>query len=65
MTSAWVCSHAALCSPFVLPFADGHLLQVPSNMILVRVGGPLWLGVIVTFWGVVATCFAGLSSVTG
>ncbi len=34
-------------------------------MVLVRVGGPLWLGVIVTLWGVVATCFAGLSSAGG
>lgn len=34
-------------------------------MILVRVGGPLWLGIIVTFWGIVATCFAALSSATG
>ena len=38
--------------------------QVPSNMALVRVGGALWLGVIVTLWGIVATCFAGLSSAT-
>ena len=34
-------------------------------MILVRVGGPLWLGVIVTAWGVVAACFAGLASARG
>ena len=33
--------------------------QVPSNMVLVRLGGPLWLGIIVTCWGLVATCFAG------
>ena len=31
-------------------------------MALVRVGGPLWMGIIVTVWGVVAACFAGLSS---
>ena len=37
---------------------------MPSNMALVRVGGALWLGVIVTLWGIVATCFAGLSSAT-
>ena len=28
-------------------------------MVLVRVGCPLWLGIIVTIWGVVATPFAG------
>ena len=39
-------------------------IQVPSNMALVRVGGAVWLGVIVTLWGIVATCFAGLSSAT-
>lgn len=38
--------------------------QVPSNMVLVRVGAPLWLGVIVVSWGVVATAFAGLRSVS-
>ncbi len=44
-------------SIFFLTYAAA---QVPSNMVLVRVGGPLWLGVIVTFWGVVATAFAGV-----
>lgn len=34
-------------------------------MVLVRVGGPLWLGIIVTVWGVVATAFMGLSSTVG
>ena len=36
--------------------------QVPSNMILVRVGAPLWLSVIVISWGFVATLFAGLKT---
>ncbi len=33
-------------------------------MVLVRVGAPLWLGVIVVSWGIVATSFAGLRSVS-
>lgn len=33
-------------------------LQVPSNMVLVRVGAPMWLSTIVVAWGVVAMCFA-------
>ena len=33
-------------------------MQVPSNMILVRVGAPLWLSTIVVSWGIVAICFA-------
>ena len=33
--------------------------QVPSNMALVREGGPLWLGFIMFGWGVVATAFVG------
>ena len=40
-------------------FLTYSLAQVPSNMVLVRVGGPLWLGIIVTLWGMVATLFAG------
>lgn len=37
-------------------------MQVPSNMILVRVGAPIWLSVIVISWGFVATLFAGLKT---
>ena len=33
-------------------------LQVPSNMVLVRVGAPMWLPTIVVAWGVVACAFA-------
>ena len=36
---------------------SGHA-QVPSNVILVRVGAPTWLSVIVIAWGLVATSFA-------
>jgi hypothetical protein len=31
-------------------------------MVIVRVGGPLWLAIICTAWGVVAGCFAAISS---
>lgn len=37
---------------------------MPSNMVLVRVGAPAWLGAIVVAWGVVATAFAGLRGVS-
>ena len=33
-----------------------------SNMALVRVGSPLWMGFIMTVGGVVAVCYAGRSS---
>lgn len=39
-------------------------MQLPSNMILVRVGGPLWLGIMITTWGAIAATFAALSSAT-
>ncbi|KAK9909692.1 hypothetical protein WJX75_006123 [Coccomyxa subellipsoidea] len=43
-------------------FIGYSLFQVPSNMILVRVGAPIWLSVIVISWGFVATLFAGLKT---
>lgn len=39
-----------------------ELVQVPSNMILVRVGAPVWLSVIVIAWGTVAAMFAFLQN---
>lgn len=36
------------------------MLQVPSNLILLRLGAPTWLGVTIVAWGVVAALFAGL-----
>lgn len=38
--------------------------QVPSNMVLIRVGPRVWLPIIIVSWGVVATLFAGLKSST-
>ena len=39
-------------------------MQVPSNMVLVRLGPRTWLPIIIVSWGVVATLFAGLKSAT-
>ena len=36
------------------------MLQVPSNLILLRLGAPTWLGVTIIAWGVVAALFAAL-----
>jgi MFS transporter, ACS family, tartrate transporter len=36
-------------------FAGYFLFEIPSNLILVRVGAPLWLGRIMITWGLV-TC---------
>ena len=57
-------SKAGSCRPqgSSLFFITYAAFQVPSNMILVRLGGPLWLGIIVSIWGVVATLFAGAPS---
>ena len=39
-------------------------MQVPSNMVLIRLGPRVWLPIIIVAWGVVATLFAGLKSAT-
>lgn len=39
-------------------------MQVPSNMVLIRLGPRTWLPIIIVSWGVVATLFAGLKSAT-
>ncbi|KAL6757387.1 major facilitator superfamily domain-containing protein [Haematococcus lacustris] len=39
-------------------FATYALLQVPSNLILRRVGGPAWLSFLIGAWGVTASSFA-------
>lgn len=36
-------------------FVTYVLFQIPSNMVLKRVGGPLWLGVILIGWGITAS----------
>ena len=34
------------------------VLQVPSNLVLLKLGGRLWLGSLVIAWGTVAACCA-------
>ena len=41
-------------------FLGYAVLQVPSNLILLRVGAPTWLGVTIVAWGTVAALFAAL-----
>eukprot|EP00891_Asterochloris_glomerata_P009901 jgi/Astpho2/9901/Aster-06613 len=45
-------------------FVGYTLCQVPSNLILMKVGAPLWLSIIIVSWGVTATAFAGLNGTT-
>lgn len=40
------------------------VMQVPSNLVLIRLGPRVWLPIIIVAWGVVATLFAGLKSAT-
>lgn len=54
-------------SPSIYGFAAGvffvgyFLFEVPSNMVLVRVGARLWLGRIMITWGIIATLMAWVS----
>lgn len=32
------------------------VFQIPSNMVITRVGAPLWLGILIFCWGTVAAC---------
>ena len=41
-----------------------EVMQVPSNIVLIRLGPRVWLPIIIVSWGVVATLFAGLKSAT-
>ncbi|KAF8056438.1 ttuB [Scenedesmus sp. PABB004] len=44
-------------------FAAYASMQVPANMVMTKIGGPIWLGTIALLWGVVATCFAAIRNV--
>ncbi|GMH39083.1 hypothetical protein BSKO_06981 [Bryopsis sp. KO-2023] len=48
-----------------LLFLGYALFQIPSNIVLYKVGAPLWLGFILTFWGVVALSMAFVTNVQG
>lgn len=39
-------------------------MQVPANLLMTKIGGPLWLGLIGTAWGIVAACFCLMRDVT-
>ncbi|CAL5219790.1 g1695 [Coccomyxa viridis] len=45
-------------------FIGYALFQVPSNIVMIRLGPRVWLPIIIVAWGVVATLFAGLKSAT-
>jgi len=45
-------------------FAGYSLAMIPSQLIGLKVGVSRWLGVQVTFWGVVAASFSGTKNVT-
>eukprot|EP00877_Chromochloris_zofingiensis_P003259 jgi/Chrzof1/12934/Cz07g13020.t1 len=45
-------------------FLGYAFFQVPSNMCLLKVGGPRWLAIIVVCWGVVAACMAAMTNVS-
>lgn len=39
-------------------------MQVPANIMMSKIGGPIWLGTIGTAWGITAACFALMTGVT-
>jgi len=50
-------------SPCRACFTVGYVLfQVPSNLVLTRLGGPTWLPIIALSWGAVAASFAAMHS---
>lgn len=44
-------------------FASYASMQVPANLLMTKIGGPIWLGTIALLWGVVAACFAAIRDV--
>lgn len=43
-------------------FVGYSLFQVPSNLILLKLGGRTWLAIMLVAWGLVATAFAAMQS---
>eukprot|EP00890_Picochlorum_soloecismus_P004964 jgi/Picsp_1/5469/NSC_02828-R1_major facilitator superfamily mfs_1 len=43
-------------------FVSYAAFQVPSNVILAKLGSPLWLSITIAAWGVIAASFAGINS---
>lgn len=44
-------------------FATYASMQVPANMAMTKIGGPIWLGTIALCWGVTAACFAAVKDI--
>jgi MFS family permease len=45
-------------------FVGYALFEVPSNLVLYRVGSRIWIGRIMITWGILATCMAFIQGVT-
>lgn len=45
-------------------FVGYSLFQVPSNLVLLKLGGRTWLSVMLVAWGIVATAFAAMQGPT-
>lgn len=43
-------------------FVGYSTFQIPSQMILRVVGAPIWLSIIVTTWGITASCMAAVKN---
>ena len=44
-------------------FSLGYLIfQVPSNLIITKVGAPTWLGLLIFCWGIVAASTAAMKT---
>lgn len=44
-------------------FATYAGMQIPANMMMTKIGGPIWLGTIALCWGVTAACFATIRTI--
>ncbi|EIE21899.1 MFS general substrate transporter [Coccomyxa subellipsoidea C-169] len=40
------------------------VFQIPSNLVITRVGAPLWLGILIFGWGVVSACTSAMRTAT-
>eukprot|EP00879_Flechtneria_rotunda_P005587 GHRR01005882.1.p2 GENE.GHRR01005882.1~~GHRR01005882.1.p2 ORF type:complete len:144 (+),score=39.67 GHRR01005882.1:298-729(+) len=45
-------------------FAAYASMQVPANMMMSKLGGPMWLGTIALAWSAVAACFSLIRNIT-
>ena len=54
-----LCHRGYAAGVFFIGYA---LFQIPSNLILVKIGAPTWLGSMLAIWGTVAACCASIST---